>query len=67
MNEHCKHDMLAGYCGFCRLPSSDAERAAQSNGHDVVAWLGRFAPLTTQTRRAVPSEASDRLRITPKS
>jgi hypothetical protein len=46
MKERCKHDMLPGYCGYCRLLSSDAEQAAQGNGHDFVAWLGRFAPLT---------------------
>ena len=43
MNERCKHDMLPGYCAFCRLPSSDAAQAAPMNGHDFVAVLGRFA------------------------
>ena len=44
MKERCKHDMLPGYCGFCRLLSSDAVQAAPVNGHDFVALLGRFAP-----------------------
>ena len=44
MKERCKHDMLPGYCGFCRLLSSDAAQAAPVNGHDFVALLGRFAP-----------------------
>ncbi len=48
MLERCKHDMLPGYCGFCRLLSSDAAQAAPMNGHDFVALLGRLAPLTAQ-------------------
>jgi hypothetical protein len=48
MLERCKHDMLPGYCGYCRLLSSDAAQAAPMNGHDVVAWLGRLGPVTAQ-------------------
>ena len=45
MKERCKHDLLPGSCGFCRLLPSDAAQAAPMNGHDFVAWLGRFAPM----------------------
>ena len=56
MNERCKHDLLAGQCSLCLVPSVDP--AGQITNEEFMEWLRRLRELRELSRQRIGHQSS---------